>query len=457
MDDNPNTDNRLQQEQGEQNLHATEISKDKNLLEPVDNQAVTPRHAGKPRILLAISAQPTAKMRAEIAAGNQPPRDYDALQQALEADVIYPANAQETLLARLIKRLFGPYAAITWTVFRRRYKYDIIYTDTEIVGLPFAMLLKLSSTRSGQPRHVTLSHVLSPLKKRIFFRFGIESHINTMIVHCEAQRSLATKILHMPSELVVKLPYFVDVHFWQPLTPEAIDGISDTDTSVEKRPMICAAGLDYRDYPTLLRAVNGLEVDVQIAAASADLFYSPRSSSTRAAVKFPEVPTNVSVGSYDYAGVRRLYARAQFVVVPLIQIDGPGGITVILEAMAMGKAVIVTGTRGQTDVVRDPRNNGRGLVVREWWPGFLDASDTAGTLGSLPTGFYVTPGDPDDLRNTIQHLLDHPEIAEQLGRNGRQVAQAYFNREAFVKRFAAAIRGESQTLDANILCNVSVS
>ncbi|HLL78649.1 MAG TPA: glycosyltransferase family 4 protein [Ktedonobacteraceae bacterium] len=399
---------------------------------------------GNPRILLVISAQPTPKVLAEVAVGKQPPRDYTALQQELDAEVIHPFDAQTTRSGRLIKRLFGPFAALTWAAFCRRHKYDIIYTDTEIVGLTLALLLKLSLARPGHPRHVTLSHVLSPLKKRIFFRFGIRSHIDTMIVHCESMRQLATKKLHLPDERVVKLPYFVDVHFWQPLAPapETVDdNVPDPVSKEEKRPMICAAGLEYRDYPTFLGAVNGLKVNVQIAAASAAIFNSPRSRNTGA---FPEVPSNVSVGSYDYTGMRRLYSQARFVVVPLIQIAGPGGISVILEAMAMGKAVIVTGTRGQTDVVRDPRNEGRGLVDREWWPGFLDAPDIAETLGCLPTGFYVSPYDADDMRSTILYLLDHPEIAEDLGRNGRKVVEACFSREAFTKRFSATILGEPQ-------------
>ncbi len=103
---------------------------------------------------------------------------------------------------------------------------------------------------------------------------------------------------------------------------------------------------------------------------------------------------------------------------PLLEVDFQAGITVILEAMAMGKAVIVSGIRGQTDVVRDPRNDSRGLSVRAWWPGFLDNLDVAETLGRLPTGFYVTPGNPEELRSTIQYLLDHPEVADELGRNG---------------------------------------
>ena len=158
------------------------------------------------------------------------------------------------------------------------------------------------------------------------------------------------------------------------------------------------------------------------------------------------VPPNVSVGSFDYVGMRQLYSAARFVVVPLLEVDFQAGVTVILEAMAMGKAVIVSGTRGQTDVLRDLRNDGRGPIAREWWPSFLETSSFAETLGRLATGFYVTPGDPDELRGSIQYLLDHPEVAEELGRNGRRVA-AYFSLDAFAKRFAAAIRGEHQPLD----------
>ena len=120
--------------------------------------------------------------------------------------------------------------------------------------------------------------------------------------------------------------------------------------------------------------------------------------------------------------MRQLYAAARFVVVSVVETDDLAGLTVILEAMAMGKAVIVSGTRGQTDVIRDPRNNGRGLVKREWWPGFLDNPEVADTLGRLPTGFYVTPGDPDELREMISILI---ELSRSRRRTWAQWATCY--------------------------------
>lgn len=395
------------------------------------------------RILLLVSVQPNPSMRSKIAAGIEPPRDYDALQSVLDADAIYPEDALKTRFGRLLKRIFGVRIALVWAGFCRRHKYDVIYSDTEIVGLPLAMLLTLSGTRTGRPRHVTLSHYLTPYKKRIFFRLGASSHIDTIIVHCEAQRVLATKILHMPRERVVKLPYFVEEHFWHPVASGLIDRDCITNVGNDGRPMICAAGLEFRDYPTLMTAVKDLDVNLHIAAGSAPAFYLAATGSRRTtSAGLPDLLPNVSVGRYDYAGMRQLYSAARFVVIPLCQKDAPAGVTVILEAMPMGKAVIATGTKGQTDVLRDPRNNGRGLVEREWWPGFLDVPGVSETLGSLPTGFYVSPGDVDELRNSIQYLLDHPEVADEMGRNGQRVAKEYFNLDAFAQRFAAAIRGE---------------
>jgi glycosyltransferase involved in cell wall biosynthesis len=385
-----------------------------------------------PRVLLAISAEPAADLRAAIAAGREPRRDYFALQDALAADLLTPAAAAVTPMGRLLSRLGGRAAALAWAAFVRRHAYDAIYTDAENVGLPLALLLRYSRARAGRPRHVMLTHYLSPAKKRVFFRLGAGARIDALIVHSAAQGELARRTLDMPATRVLYLPYFADERFWR-----ALPG----GEAPSARPMICAVGLEFRDYGTLLAAVRDLPVDLRIGAASSWSHHSAFEGS-------PELPPNVHVHSYAYLPVRQLYAAARFVVVPLQDVDNQAGITVILEAMAMGKAVVVSGTRGQTDVVRDRLNGGRGPVERVWWPGFVDAPAVAETLGHLPTGFYVRPGDAADLRRAIQYLLDHPDVAAELGRNGRRVVEALFGLDAFTARFAAVIRGEQAPLVA---------
>jgi glycosyltransferase involved in cell wall biosynthesis len=203
--------------------------------------------------------------------------------------------------------------------------------------------------------------------------------------------------------------------------------------------VIIVPGHECRDYPTMLAAIRDLDVEARISTRSV-------TAEQAAMASRPDWPENLSFNEYDYDALRRLYADARCVVVPLLAVDFQAGITVVLEAMAMGKAVIVSGIRGQTDVIRDPRHDGRGDPGRDWWPGFLDESDVADTLGRLPTGLYVVPGDADDLRATIARLLADPAEAAELGRNGRAVAEAMFTIEAFAERFARAIVGETRGL-----------
>src|SRR5579859_172581 len=392
LETSPGYDTLLKQGQGEVPMPVVQAT-------PLGKQvesASESQERRKPRALLVIALQPPVTLPTEIARGEQPRRDYYALQQALDADLLFLDDARQTLLGKLIARLVGKRPALAWAAFRRRHAYDQLYTESELIGLPLALLLKLSGISPARLRHVLLTHYLSPFKKRIFFRLGVGSHISTLIVHSAAQYADATQRLHMPSERVVKLPYFVDQQFWR---PDTLAGNGDQAAPLPaegKRPMICASGLEFRDYPTLLKAVDGLDVEAHVAAGSASMFQRAAVSARyRATAQLPAIPPNVSVRSRTYAEMRQLYAAARFVVVPLRDAPFQAGIIVILEAMAMGKAVIVSGTRGQTDVVRDPRNNGRGLIRREWWPRFLDAPGVAETLGTLPTGFYVTPGDPD--------------------------------------------------------------
>jgi len=186
-------------------------------------------------------------------------------------------------------------------------------------------------------------------------------------------------------------------------------------------------GLKFHD-GTLFDAVAGSDVRVVIGAAS---HWSRHGFGGHAP------PPNVQVGSFDYESLRALYARASIVVVPLVDIDNQAGITTILEAMAMGKPVIVTQSLGQTDVVEDRRRPRDGLRSR---PASLTRL-IAGRLG-IPveaTGFYVAPGDAVGLRRAIDYLLAHPDVRAQLGSSGRRVAEELFTVEHFAERMRSLV------------------
>jgi glycosyltransferase involved in cell wall biosynthesis len=55
-------------------------------------------------------------------------------------------------------------------------------------------------------------------------------------------------------------------------------------------------------------------------------------------------------------------------------------------------------------------------------------------------GIYVPPGDPDALAAAINYLLEHPEVAAEMGANGRRLASENMTVDLFARRIGAIVR-----------------
>ena len=119
----------------------------------------------------------------------------------------------------------------------------------------------------------------------------------------------------------------------------------------------------------------------------------------------------ITIGRKTLPELRDLYARSRFVVVPLLPSESDNGVTVILEAMAMGKPAICSRTRGQVDVIQD------GV-----------------------TGVYVPIGDPVALRQAMLSLWNEPERARDMGARAR----AYVEQHHTLERFASNVRAAAE-------------
>ena len=277
--------------------------------------------------------------------------------------------------------------------------------------------------REARPRLTMIGHLLSPRGKQALFRgLRLRATIDAVVVHSSLQARLAARTLGLRPDQVELVPYQTDERFWAP-----------REAPVEQQ--ICSAGLEYRDYSTMIQAVADLPVAVVIAAAS------PWSTFTFEGDE-RALPAHVRVDSFDYAGLRDLYASSLFVVAPLHDVDNQAGITTILEAMAMGKAVVVSHTRGQTDVIRDRRSQSRAFPERSSQPDWAQRLGATDDTARGHTGIYVRPGDPDELRRAIVYLLEHPEEARAMGANGRRVIEETMGLDLFTRRMAAVIAGE---------------
>jgi glycosyltransferase involved in cell wall biosynthesis len=347
------------------------------------------------RVLLTVSGTIPPDLTSEIEQGRRPRADYLELARAFGADVV---DYRDARLARgrggrVISRVLGEDALLAWTCFRRRKQYDVVFTDGEQVGLPFAVLLWLTRRR---PRHVMIGHRLSPRKKAVLHRMlRLRSRIDYVVVYASAQRRFAIDALGYSPTRVLLTTFMVDTEFWR---PERVTAAG------RDRPLICAVGQELRDYPTLVEAVRGLDVDVIVAAASP---WSKREDSSAGL----DIPANVDVRGFNLFDLRQLYADASFVVVPLQETDFQAGITTILEGMAMGRAVVCTCTTGQTDTIVDGEN-----------------------------GVYVPPLDAERLRAAIQRLLDDPAAATQLAEAGQRWVRDHADIDVYAARLGDLVR-----------------
>ncbi len=279
--------------------------------------------------------------------------------------------------------------AMALEAFRRRDRYDAVVSWAEHFGLPFATLLKATGARVP---HVGLFSWISSPRKAAWLK-RVHSHVHRLVLWSSFQYEFAVNQIGVPPTRIVQLRWLVDQKFWRPL-------------DVPPSDMICAAGREMRDYATLIEAIRDSRVPCYIAA-NGD---AARKDRWMRDLHGLPIPPHVTFGAMPYPELRALYARSRFVVIPLYPTDTDNGVTVMTESMAMGKAVICSRVAGQRDLIRDGVN-----------------------------GIVVPPRDPRALRQAIEHLWDHPEVCERMGREGRKSIEAAHTLDRFVDGVHGAV------------------
>ena len=318
------------------------------------------------------------------------------LEDAISADVLderYLTEKPHWLRRMIYKSIPVSLAQLFEALFIMN-RYDIILSHTEKVSFPLALVLKW--IRSTKPHIVVISRITSVDSKRskqkIWFLKKTGNSVTRFLIWASVQRKIAIERFGVPPEKLKLLKRGIDQLFWSP---------RETETD-----MICSAGMEARDYPTLVDALRQLKIPCHIAAGASrgDIF-----KTVQRLHNIGDIPEWVTVGPKSPTEIRSLYARSRFVVIPLMPTDSDNGLTTILESMAMGKTVICTRAEGQVDIIED------GV-----------------------TGIYVPIGDPRAMRDAIQTLWNDPGRCEKMGRAAREFIVKNHNMEQFV----AAIKKE---------------
>jgi glycosyltransferase involved in cell wall biosynthesis len=165
-------------------------------------------------------------------------------------------------------------------------------------------------------------------------------------------------------------------------------------------PYVLAVGKDLaRDYATFAEAIARLDIRAEIAAYPRNLEGVRLPPGTRARAVPPDE-------------LRELYAGAACVVVPQRRQEYPygsegGGLTSLLEALAMGRPLVATDRPILHDYVTDDE-----------------------------TALLVPPEEPQALADTIGRVLGDRELARRLGAAGRARVEAELTTRHFAERIA---------------------
>jgi glycosyltransferase involved in cell wall biosynthesis len=191
----------------------------------------------------------------------------------------------------------------------------------------------------------------------------------------------------------VFVPYSLDIESRERLIAEA------AARSRGPRPVVVSAGRSGRDYAMLVEAMAGVDAELRIVCDYAD------------ALPPPPYAADVTVlrDCYDERYLHELLA-ADVVVVPLAATDISAGQMVMIQAMCLGRPLLVTDTPSIRDYVTDGH----------------DA--------------LLTPArDAAAMRDDIRRLLADPALRERLGRNAAETFARNHSTRGFLTRMLSSI------------------
>ena len=317
-----------------------------------------------------------------------PRQDFVELARALDAEILSFSDVPRgSAFTRFLSKYAGKAVALAWLAFWK--KGSFYFVTAENTAIPLAILLKF---RRGVTLAMIGHRITTPQKSRVLRVLQLFNQIGVMLCYSRQQERFAHERLGVPTNQIRRIAFQVDERFFTP------------GESAGPGRGVVSVGRELRDYPTLFSALDNTEIPVTVVASSP---WSKREDQTSGR----RVPANVALRKgLSSVELRDLYRGAAVVVVPLMNVDWPAGVTSLFEAQACGRPVVI--------------------------------SASAGILDSIDPGAAVTVpcGDTQALREAVQRLIADPAAAAAIARVGRESALRERTLDQFVARISEACR-----------------
>jgi glycosyltransferase involved in cell wall biosynthesis len=290
----------------------------------------------------------------------------------------------------------GDFATVLASL-RQANRADVILSTVDTVGIPLVLLARAGRVRPplvyvaiGLPER--LARLRTERMRRHYARaLGGTAAIAAYSAH-EADELRTFLGLHEESTPVEFVPFGVDEHAFAPtLSQPSVD--------------VVMAGADpHRD----------VDLFARLAAELPSRSFRLVTTAERART-LPPTPPNLAVEvDIPFDAMKRRLEEARVVALPVLDNSYSGATTVLLQAMALAKPVVVTRTRAIA--------HGYGLVDGE-------------------NCRLVEPGDADGFGRALAEVLRDEWHARSLGARARRTAETELTWDRYVQRIETILRG----------------
>ena len=355
---------------------------------------------GAPSLRVAfVFPNPRAELAAAVARGEAP--DSTLLGQNHMASHGIDGSLHDPWLTRRVKG-DTPLHRVAWNLRELLLPFEL--TDADAVFTPLAAAFPLVARVRRLPVVVVnyglcLIHERAGTARRRLLAANLGA-ARSVVCLGESQRRQLIEQASLDPARVHTVLLGIDHEWFRPRPGPEAGGAGAPPAG----PAVLAVGKDLaRDYGTLVDAVTPLGVRAHIAGY-------------RRNITGLDLPPGITAGDMPIGELRDAYARAGCVVVPQFRDGYPygsegGGLTALLEAMAMGRPLVVSDRGITRDYVRD------GVEA-----------------------LVVPPEDPSALREAIARILGDPALAARLGAAARARVESTLTSGHFAAGIAPLLR-----------------
>lgn len=350
------------------------------------------------KVLYAIDAS-FAEVKEYVDAGNQYPKTYiwwDYINPDPRYKLVEIENRKSGKIIRLIEKYFLlRNLQYQIDVVRRQNEYDVIFCSLDHFHFVIYLcrLLRILKKPIFGISHYSFNYKVSTEKWFWRLRWKIYSSVaihafDYMAFFYESLLKKSLELNSLPTKARNLIEWGADIEFFDNYIPSADAKMTE--------PYFMSIGSSNRDYKLLVEAFSKQSHLLRIYQKFS--FFSTQNSTISSNVIFDSELENCN-GLDRHQQIRKAYKESYAVLIPLEkQFDNLTGVTVLLEAIACGKAVVIT------DNILMPFD-----VEKEG------------------IGIKVAYGDKKGWIDAVNYFINNPDEVKKMGEKAYQLSKSKYN------------------------------